>query len=80
MNKIKLLFVIFVGMFCFCYFILYNNIFSSFVGGDSILFLEGHLSIKTSSAHFGIYIDYLIGFLFNINLKDFRTFFIIFGG
>ena len=47
---------------------------------ENAALLRGQLPIVTSDSYFGVWFDYLIAFLFNINIKDAGTYFIMFGG
>lgn len=61
----------------------------NFINGDLIdlhkqvdyySLIGSHIGIKGNDQYLGIFADYLISILFNINIKDINSFFKMFGG
>lgn len=80
MKSIKLLFIALLGLFVFGYNLLNNNLLGLLYKTDIIVLLQGQIIVDGHDSYFGIIIDFIISFLFNVNIKDFASLFKLFGG
>lgn len=80
MDKIKYAIIALLGVATLIYQSVNSNFFPLFRQMENAALLRGQLPIVTSDSYFGVWFDYLIAFLFNVNIKDAGTYFIMFGG
>ncbi len=72
--------IILLGMAALVYQVANNNILALGRVLENAALLQGQLPVITADSYGGICFDYLIAFLFNVNVKDVGTYFLIFGG
>jgi len=80
MEKIKILIIVFLGIVSFIYLIGNNNFSELHCQNDIIVLLQGQIPVKSSDSYFGICFDYIIAFIFNVNIRDLKSYFQMFGG
>lgn len=80
MKMVKVLFIVLLGLFVFGYNLLNNNILGFLYKTDIIVLLQGQIMIEGHDSYIGIIFDFIISFLFNINVKDIFSLFRLFGG
>lgn len=80
MKMVKVLFIVLLGLFVFGYNLLNNNILGILYKTDIIVLMQGQIMIEGHDSYIGIIIDFIISFLFNINVKEISNLFKLFGG
>ncbi|MDD4076510.1 MAG: hypothetical protein PHT03_00865 [Bacilli bacterium] len=62
------------------YHVVNNHLYELYCQVETVALLQGQLPIQVTDSYFGVCFDYFIGLLFNVNIRDVKTYFHIFGG
>jgi len=80
MDKLKLLIILVIGSITLFYNLINSCFIDLFKQTEVAVLFQGQISSYTRDSYIGMLFDYLIGFLFNINIKDMESCMRIFGG
>lgn len=80
MIKLKVSIIIVLAIISFGFVFIGGDIINLFKSTNFTSFIYSHIGYISEDNYIGIIFDYIISIAFNINIKDFSSYFKIFGG